>query len=559
MILLVATAFAADLSDADAERIARLYYRQLGRPVPTAFLGDDIEALQESGHSAAELEKTVLYITQNVPGASAFTLSGILESHLAAALDFEEELVLPEGYDPDAVLGDESEVPEGYAPGPAEVEALLVLFYEGSGRRAPEPAEASDLAAFVRLTDEGWNREGIVTLVSFVPDQVQGAELLSFADAVDVALDLGYLGGPRPRGGYDELEGVKPRMPAPEQTWVVDRDSTRYDGGRTRTIATMGALPAAMDGDAAELPGAPLRVLEARHSWTAQGGTTTLAMGEAKQATGFVVEGLYSEVVPGRSDVDGWGLDGAPVYQDGSGRTPFVLGGRGAVGRDIMAFLPIPGASVGASAWGYTSAPRSEGGVDASLKLGEGFVFLAQAGMGGVRRDLFGTEVVGQTVMLRGSPRVEFDRGYVQATWRGDWTGGGLLNDAPPVFDDEWAASRHHVGVDGVVVGERASIGGGVATGLGASSLYWVERDPLNVSFSEDAAFRELEVFVGAEVNVWRQIWLMGGGRWVQLDGDNGTELAAGARVLMKDWVWIEAEARAPREPQVGVTVAFPF
>ncbi|HJN72950.1 MAG TPA: hypothetical protein QGF58_03350 [Myxococcota bacterium] len=559
MILLVASAFAAELSEADAERIARLYYQQLGKPVPTAFLDDDIEALLESDHSAAELEKAVRYIVAYVEGADAYTLSGILESHLAAALDYEEDLVLPEGYDPNEVLGEVSDEPLGYAPGPAEVEALLVLFYEGSGRRAPDPALEADLAAFERLTEEGWNREGIFTLVSFVPDRVQGAELLTFAEAVDVALDQGYLGGPRPRGGYDELEGVEPMMPMVREAWVVERVPRRFDGGRTRSVATTGALPAAMDRMGAELPGTELRVLEARSSWTFEGTTTSLAMGEARDDSGFVVEGLYSQVVPGRSDVDGVALDGGPTFQDDSGTTPLLLGGRGSVGRTITGIITIPGTAVGATAWGYTAAPISEGGANVSLRMGQRFSVVGEAGIGGIRQDIDDLEVIGQLVQLRATPRLQLDGGYVEATWRGRWNGGGLLDDAPPIFDDEWAEERHHVSARAVVEGDRYALGIGAAASGGSWSLQWVERDLLNVEFGSRGDFRQLEAFAGAEARVWRDLWLMGGTRWVRLDGIAEYELAAGTRVLVREWVWVEAEVRGPREPQASLALAFPF
>ena len=559
MILLVASAFAAELSEAEAERLARLYYQQLGRPVPTAFLGDDIEALQESGRSAAELEKAVLYIVQNVEGAEAFTLSGILESHLAAALDYEEELVLPEGYDPDAVLGEVVEEEPGYAPGPAEVEALLVLFYEGSGRRAPEPASESDLLAFGRLTEEGWSREGIVNLVSFVPDNVQGAELLSFAEAVDVALDQGYLGGPRPRGGYDELQGIEPRMPGPSETWVVDRVPQRYDGGRTRTVASMGALPAAMDRVGADLPGAELRVFEGRYGWTAEGTTTTVGLGEARDESAFAMEALYSQVVPGRSDVDGIGLDGGPTFQDGSGTTPFVLGARGTVGRSITDFITLPGTTVGASAWGYRASGISEGGVTASMKTGESLMIVGEAGLGGIRQDVAEREVVGQLVLLGATPRYRWESGYVELSWRGRWNGGGLLDDAPPVFDDLWTEDRQSLGARGAWLGERYRLGAGVGLETGRWSLAWVEKEAVALEFSSSGDHRELEAFLGGEAKVWRDLWITGGARWVQLDGVHGTELAVGSRVLVKQWVWVQGELRGPREPHASVALAFPF
>ena len=559
LLLWASTAWAAELTDAEAERLARLYYQQLGRPVPTAFLADDIEALVDTGRTAQELERAVLYIVRNVEGADAYTLSGILESHLAAALDYEEELILPEGYDPDNVLGEVVEEPEGYSPGPAEVEALLVLYYEGTGRRAPDPALQADLAAFTRLTEDGWSREGVVNLVSFVPTNVRGSELLSFAEAVDVALDQGYLGGPRPRGGYDELQGVEDRMPGPADTWVVDRVPRRYDGGRMRTTATMGTLPAAIDGAAAELPGTELRVLEARVSNTAEGSTTTLTMAEAKAETAFVVEGLYSQVVPGRSLVDGLALDGAPAFEDGTGTTPFLLGGRASVARTITGFITVPGTAVGASAWGFVAAPMSEGGVSVSLKMGEDFRVTSEAGLGGLRQDVSDREVVGQLVWLDFSPAYSWDGGFVEASWRGRWNGGGLLDDAPPVFDDEWAEERHQVTARLGRTGDRWALGAGAGFANQSWSLVWVERQATAISFSGKGGSSTAAVFAGGEVNLRGDWWLSAGGQWVVVDGAGQPELSAGTRVLVRDWVWVQAEARVPREPQAAIGVAFPF
>ena len=93
LLLLLAAATAAPITEAEAEVLARAYYPQLGQPLPApALLADDVAALVETGREVEELRRVLDHL-RALPGARGATLGALVQSHLATALGEAEELV----------------------------------------------------------------------------------------------------------------------------------------------------------------------------------------------------------------------------------------------------------------------------------------------------------------------------------------------------------------------------------------------------------------------------------------------------------------------------------
>lgn len=206
-LLLTAAAWAAPITEAEAEALARAYYPALGQPLPApALLADDVAALVETGRGAEELQR-VLHHLQALPGARGATLGALVESHLAAALGEPEELVPAATAAPDAALA-AAPRPRGDALSAEARDEVLERFYAGTGRAPPSPPLASDLAGFVLLEEEGWLAAGVYALGDWVPQHVRGAEALSFGQVARVAVEKGFNGGPTRDGRLETLKGL---------------------------------------------------------------------------------------------------------------------------------------------------------------------------------------------------------------------------------------------------------------------------------------------------------------------------------------------------------------
>ena len=559
---LLALTQAAELSESQATELARGFYRQCGKATPEAFLADDVEALVESRRSLEELQHAVPWIARNVDGACRYTLAGILESHLARALDEEEELVVPEGFDTEAVLA-EVEVEELWKPNPADVAWILETFYEGTGRETPSPPLEEDLAWIDTLAREGWSREAVRSLAAWIPANVLGAELLTWGEAARVAKENGYLGGPMANGQYRGLQGLSEPMVPPRETWVVDRVPTRHDGGHLRTVASMAALPGNVDRvrHAAELPGLDLRALSATGAFGAEGMDAGLQVAQSAPTWGFTASGGYRESSPGGLDTEGFALDGGFTRRLGqpvSGRT---LYGQGGLARTAPS---ITGARValGVGGFGYRNLSQAQGGGLFSVRFGEELHLMAEVGLGGHRGLFRGLEVAGPRLSVEVAPGIDLGAWSLEARWRLESLSGGLVQDEGAVRDD-WYRERWNSGeLRALRVSERGAVALGVRGEVGGASLVWVERDQVDIEHLEELEGDEVQAFLAGEVRVLPEadLWLTGG---LMASGGSlgrpGFEGGLGARYLLADRIWLEAAGRAGRDwmGQAGLTVPF--
>ncbi|MCP4805851.1 MAG: hypothetical protein GY913_03420 [Proteobacteria bacterium] len=558
MILWVSIAFAADLAEPESAEIARLFYRQTGRTPPEAFLADDIDALIESGHSAEELTGAVVWIARNVPGAESYTLAGILDSHLANALVYEEELVLPEGFDPDEVLGEAHVCEAGWLAGPGETKEFLEHFYTSTGRVAPSPPTDEDLAGFAVLAQEGWTETGVRTLVDWVPENVRGVEELTWGQVAGLAADKGYLSGPRPSGDMEELEGVTERMPPPRTTWVTDRDPMGWDGGHARSMASMTALQADTHraAVAARLPGMDLRTIEVRADAFDAHPSGAITAAQADASSGWVLELGYGATMPGRA----WtspALDGGPVRPDTTLVTGQVLHGRASAGHTLSEALSGVPAAIGAGVWGYRALGQAEAGATASLGFGDQVQLIGHGSLGGIRQEQAGEQVAGQVASLDVIPRVELGGGWIEGHARGYWRSGGLADDAPPIYDDDWSERRAGFELRAGFEQDRYRLAGGAQAETGEWSLTWVERIDTDARTRHADELGLGQVWLGGEANVWETLWITGGARVLGGD-DPGFELGAGARMNLKELGWLGVYGRVGHTPAFGLQLGLP-
>ena len=207
LLIAAVTAWAAPITEAEAEALARAYYPKLGQPLPApALLADDVAALVETGREAEELARVLDHI-RALPGARGATLGALVQSHLAAALGEAEELVPAASTSPAAALAPAPK-PRGDTLSAEAQEDVLARFYTGTGRAPPAPPLAADLAGFVLLEEEGWLGPGVYALGDWVPQHVRGAEMLSFGQVARVAVEKGFNGGPTRDGRLETLKGV---------------------------------------------------------------------------------------------------------------------------------------------------------------------------------------------------------------------------------------------------------------------------------------------------------------------------------------------------------------
>jgi hypothetical protein len=563
VIWLVPLVHAGSVSEPEASELARSFYRACGKPVPEAFLADDVDALLESGRSLAELERAVPWIARSVDGACRYTLAGILESHLASALNEEEELVVPEGFDAEAVLAEVEQV-ELWQPSPSDVAWILETFYTGTGRTPPSPPLEQDLAWVDTLARDGWTREAVRTLAAWIPANVLGAELLTWGEAARVAKDNGYMGGPRPNGQLRGLQGVSEPLLAPREAWIVDRVPERHDGGHLLTVATLGGLQGNIDRAAhpAELPGLDLRALSATGGLGLEGADLGLQVAQSSAAWGLSVAGGVSGAAPGQLDTHGLALDG--------GFTRRVQGppisGRHAYGRAGIAKVTpaITGARVvlGVGGYGYRGLEQAQGGGLVSARFGEDLHLLAELGMGGHRGQVQGEEVVGPRVTVEVAPGIDLGPWSLQARWRLDSLSGGLLEDDGDIVDD-WYRERWSGGeLIARRAGERGSVALGLCGEIGGYDLSWVERGDVDSEHQLQLEGSELQALLAGDARLLAdsELWIYGGLLVSGGDlGRPGVEAGAGVRYLLVDRLWLEAAARAGRDwtGQAGVTLPF--
>ena len=207
LLLLLAAASAAPITEAEAEVLARAYYPQLGQPLPApALLADDVAALVETGREVEELRRVLDHL-RALPGARGATLGALVQSHLATALGEAEELI-PATPEPPVEALAPAPKPRGDALGAEAQAEVLGRFYTGTGRAPPAPPLEADLAGFRLLEEEGWLRPGVYALADWVPQHVRGAEALSFGQVARVAVEKGFNGGPTRDGRLETLKGA---------------------------------------------------------------------------------------------------------------------------------------------------------------------------------------------------------------------------------------------------------------------------------------------------------------------------------------------------------------
>ncbi|MCB9765865.1 MAG: hypothetical protein H6739_39190 [Alphaproteobacteria bacterium] len=561
LLALCLAASAADLSDADARRVALLFYQLTGRVAPDeAFLADDIDALAGTGRDAAELERAVRWIAANVDGAGRYTLGGILESHLATALG-EEEIVKrpdPEPERPEVLAIQEK--PPRYDATVAVKQAVLEDFYGGTGREAPSPPRDEDLAAFDALAREGWSEAGLRLLGAWVPVHVKGAEQLTFAQVARVAIEKGYNGGPQPNGRLEELAGVR-TWPQDDPGWEVPRDPYRFDGGGIRGMATFGALPSMTDlgVHAAWLPGTTLRLIELRgQADSAAGGAGGgLVVGQATGRYGFVGELVTLGHPVGALDADRIAFDGGPTRQLADPAEGRSAAGRFAIARGGA----IP---VGVNAYGWRGPDHVGGGalVSAAFQPGPRLSILTELGAGGVREPAGELEVAGPQLTAELAPRLTLGPHTVTARARLTWSSGGLVDDAFPVAEDLYSQRASWMELAIRREEDRWGWGAGVSWDRVDWQVDWLERDRTDeIAFNEAALRHELETFGGAQVRPLDRVWLYGGARLV-VDPARGAGLdgALAASYLFRERAWLSAAARGgSRGTGLQVAVGMPF
>ncbi len=552
MFLLLAIASAQELEQDEAERLARLFYSLTGRPTPEAFLEDDLLALQETRRSPEELEQAVRWIALNVPEARSYTLAGILDSHLAVALGEEEELVLPEEAPESTALGTVTREPR-FEPEPLFKKQILGSFYTGTGRKPPDPPTAEDLEAFDLLAWNHWNSDGMLRLAEWVPEHVSGAEELSWAEVAKVAVEKGYNGGPRPDGQLEELVGVPAYLGTAKQSWVVERDPQRFDGGGLVSTVTMGTLPTWLDQSPARLPGRPLRVGEG--SFGLHGGA--LRLGQASEGMAFTAEALLLTSVPGSLDSHRRGLDGGPTWQLGGPLESTATGGHLALATR-QGFLGI-----GGRAFGFHAGEYGLGGVALSMDEDLGRVSVLEDLGLSWRREMVGEQhVQGQTLHGELSPWIDLSPQWsVWGRARVGWTTGGLVEDAGPIGDDVYVRWRVY-GATGLVLqvpGFR--FGALIEAGWDRWSVAWrddsliLDRDHLETGESQ-----RFSAAVGGEAEIpWREDWYLSAGARGLAGSDQGAEWGVGTRTLVLDRAWLGLGVRGGRGLHAEVDVSVPF
>lgn len=553
-LFLLFAAHAAPIDEAAARQLAVRFYGLTGRPpAEEAFLADDVAALVESGREPEELEQAVVWIARNVPGADRYTLSGILESHLATALGEPEELDRPP--EPTLSLAAAPEL-RRFEPSAALVQELLDAYYAGIGQDSPSPPREADLAAIASLTREGWGEAGLRELVDWVPRNVRGAEMLGFAEAAALAqTDRGYLGGPRSTGELETLRGLS-RRPPPAPLWG-ERDPYAFDGGQLSGFATTNALPSAVDLDPTRLAGSTLRWVEAsaRASGEAPGGTILVAQGSERW--GFVLEGGVLDHASGARDADRFGLDGG---------LPFAAeaeAGRATYGRFTLGggqTLPL-----GAQLWGVSGPDRAGAGASASIRFAASHPFSLSATLGAGALTLpRGTQDTTAVLLVTEiGPSWQNGDWFAEGRLRVGLSSGGLVADEFPVEDDRYSAGS---GQGVLRLGQRTERTSW-ALGLGLEgqrwSLDWQENDRVRVQeFAEAGGGGELEMFGGLRYGVRRNLWLSGGARvsagWGEA-ADIGAEAGLGISALIWEKAWINVAGRGGHGAELDASVAVPF
>lgn len=553
----------AELSEAEAERIARLFYSLTGRATPEAFLEDDILALQDSGRSAEDLEKVVRWMAASVPGADRSTLAGILESHIATALGEAEEVVRPDVVEPE-ILAQVEESTQAWTPTIPEIQELLAVYYAGTERPVPDPPLPEDVVGMRTLAEEGWTLRGVQTLVAWVPANVEGADKLSFGQAAQVALqDNAYVGGPRWDGTLEEApEKVEPLWEEKEPLFA-DSDPMTYDGGRLRTLTTMGMLPSTMDQGirGALMPGrAPpdqsLQSVELGVSGSASTGADLwVGMLQSTERFGLSAELLLGQHSPGSLDRDGISWDGGPPIQ-----APVlhnVVGGRAALG-----FGGAP--AWGLSVWGFRGPVAQAGGADLSLLLGQdqAFQLLTQLGFSGANLPFAGTEIERQRIQLELSPRLPLSpESQLIVRYRFLAGGGGLLDDADPIQNDLYADRLQQLSARVERQGAQWELGVGLGWESGTWALDWersLEEGGVD-TFNREGTTSELDLSAGVARNIGAQSALTLGARGI-LQPDLGGEVSIGARTLLRQRLWLGLGARAgTQDNSVHLTVSVPL
>lgn len=532
----------AELSEAEAERIARLFYSLTGRDTPEAFLEDDILALQDSGRSAADLEKVVRWMAASVPGADRSTLAGILESHIANALGEAEEVVRPELEDQEILQEVEEEEPS-WSPSIVQVQELLAVYYAGTERPVPDPPLPEDVVGMRKLAEEGWTLRGIQTLVAWVPANVEGAEKLSFGQAAQVALqDNAYVGGPRWDGTLEEAPDKVEPLWEEKEPLFAESDPMSYDGGRLRTLTTMGMLPSTLDRGirGALLPGQEMQSIELGVSGSASsGGDLWVGMLQSTPRFGLSAELLLGQHSPGSLDRDGISWDGGPPIHDPVPHN--VVGARAALG-----FGSAP--SWGLSAWGYRGPLAQAGGADLSLRLGQpgAFQMLAQLGFSGSSLPFAQTEIERQRVQLELSPRLILGEDLdLVLRYRFLAGGGGLLDDTDPIVNDLYGDRLQQLSARLERQGENWDLGVGMGWESGTWALDWERRleEGGVETFNESGTFSELDVSMGLARNIGSGGAITLGARGI-LQPTLGGEASIGARTLVRQRFWLGGGVR---------------
>lgn len=549
-----------ELAEADAVRIARLFYSLTGRTPPAeAFLEDDVQALLDSRRSAAELEQAVRWIAANVDGADRATLAAILESHLATALGEEEEVVRPDPPPQEEVLEEAEPAPPAWQPTVTQNQAILAEFYGRTDREVPDPPPQADIDGIYTLAAEGWTLQGVQRLASWVPQNVEGAENLSFGQVCQVALqDNGYVGGPRWDGSLEPgVERVKPTFPEKDEGWVSERDPRAYDGGRARTIASMGALPSSLDRglQGAWLPDLPMRAAELGTSLSPDSGISAwTAFGQSTGRYGISAELRYAQQVPGSLDLHGVSLDGGPTRQLQPWSTGDGLGGRVALG-----FRDHP--SVGVSAWGLSHPDTRQGGAAASLRFGKDprQSLLLQLGAAGATLPQDGIPITRQRVQLEISPRLALSEDIdLLIRYRFLAAGGGLVDDDDPIQNDLYSERLQQLvlRVEGQP-SERLRWGVRAGWEQGTWALDWeqaLDEGGIDV-YSYGATDSELDLAGALELAVGTDNWVTLGARGL-VQPSLGGELSVSARRLVWSRAWVQAGVRAGSQDLVAGTVS---
>lgn len=543
--LVIAVASAAELSEQDAERLARLFYSLTGRRAPEAFLQDDIEVLLESGRDADAIEAAVRYIAFEVPGSDSYTLAGLFESHVARALGEEEELVVAEQPERSGLAW----VEHGprFEADPRFKEQVLDQFYTATGRAAPDPPTAEDLASFDRLATNYWSSDGILLLAEWVPANVHGVEQLSWARVANVAVEKGYNGGPRPNGQLEELVGVR-SYPGAGTSPFVRMDPRHFDGGHLLAMVGMGALPSVVDFPVARVAGNPVQLGEARGGL--YGGSVGLT--HASSSVGITAQGGVFASVPGSRTSDGMGLDRGQAYGEG---VPQISPG-GAIGfATRQGFLGF-----GGRAYGYQGEVHRLVGVALSMDQQLGGLHITQdLGLSGRSLVLDGEHVQGQTLHGEISPWIPLsERWTVHGGFRIGWTTGGLVEDAG-IVDDDVFIDRQWVTTAGLMYDSDR---------LRAGVLGDVARDVWTLGWTERTAFARLpqalaDERTGAGLSFAVDLRLLALDDWygsagVRL-GTDVTEAALGTRKLVWDRVWVSGGARLGRGLDAQLSLSLPF